>query len=339
MAENTPDQYLWEKEFTLARKKYCRQDLEIRNSCDHVLEYSHYIPFLFSEDTPLRCVIYCHGNTGYRADADKAALTLLPSNITMLTLDFSGLGLWDGEYVSFRWQRKDDLKSAVSYLGNMKNISYIGFWGRSTGASTANEFCCHRQIRPVRVPFLHSFKSCFQANKCSESFEKQKQSRTCFLLADCNFCITNSSQFEETSLGIVNKWLAQSNLKHASLWSPFCEQPSYFFGATLLFAPLIALIIMDKKEKGVQFWHNGFSHRVAQLQHGGPSLRLVWDPVIIVDYGYDWVHLVMLRLYRHCLGTSNFGRGRLVMSPISVFEVNLEHLVVATGLCKRGQCG
>lgn len=136
-AEYTPDQYLWEKEFTLAGRKYFRQDLEIRNSRGHVLQCSHYLPSPFSEDTPLPCVIYCHGNSGCRADANEAAVILLPSNITVFTLDFSGSGLSDGDYVSLGWHEKDDLKSAVSYLRDMKNISCIGLWGRSMGAVTS----------------------------------------------------------------------------------------------------------------------------------------------------------------------------------------------------------
>uniref|UniRef100_A0A0D6QWH6 Serine aminopeptidase S33 domain-containing protein n=1 Tax=Araucaria cunninghamii TaxID=56994 RepID=A0A0D6QWH6_ARACU len=136
-AEYSPEQYLWEKEFTLAGRKYCRQDLEITNERGHILKCSHYIPSPFPEDTTLPCVIYCHGNSGCRADANEAAVILLPSNITVFTLDFSGSGLSDGDYVSLGWHEKDDLKSAVSYLRNMKNISCIGLWGRSMGAVTS----------------------------------------------------------------------------------------------------------------------------------------------------------------------------------------------------------
>jgi len=47
--------------------------------------------------------------SGCRADANEAAVILLPSNITVFTLDFSGSGLSDGEYVSLGWHE-------VSYL-------------------------------------------------------------------------------------------------------------------------------------------------------------------------------------------------------------------------------
>ncbi|KAK7363890.1 hypothetical protein VNO77_06050 [Canavalia gladiata] len=136
-AEYNPDQYLWEKEFTLAGRSYQRQDLELKNSRGYTLKCSHYLPSPFPEDTSLPCVIYCHGNSGCRADANEAAVILLPSNITVFTLDFSGSGLSDGDYVSLGWHEKDDLKMVVSYLRSNNQISRIGLWGRSMGAVTS----------------------------------------------------------------------------------------------------------------------------------------------------------------------------------------------------------
>ncbi|KAL5769375.1 hypothetical protein ACOSQ2_016158 [Xanthoceras sorbifolium] len=136
-ADYNPEQYLWERDFTLAGKSFKRQDLELRNARGHALQCSHYVPSPFPEDTPLPCVIYCHGNSGCRADANEAAVILLPSNITVFTLDFSGSGLSDGDYVSLGWHEKDDLKVVVSYLRSNKQISRIGLWGRSMGAVTS----------------------------------------------------------------------------------------------------------------------------------------------------------------------------------------------------------
>ncbi|XVF75129.1 hypothetical protein PTKIN_Ptkin13bG0162800 [Pterospermum kingtungense] len=136
-ADYNPDQYLWEREFTLAGRQYKRQDLELTNTRGHVLRCSHYMPSPFPEETPLPCVIYCHGNSGCRADANEAAVILLPSNITVFTLDFSGSGLSDGDYVSLGWHERDDLKTVVSYLRSEKQISRIGLWGRSMGAVTS----------------------------------------------------------------------------------------------------------------------------------------------------------------------------------------------------------
>ncbi|KAG2688781.1 hypothetical protein I3843_09G110600 [Carya illinoinensis] len=136
-AEYNPDQYLWEKDFTLAGRTYKREDLELKNARGHTLLCSHYLPSPFPEDTPLPCVIYCHGNSGCRADANEAAVILLPSYITLFTLDFSGSGLSDGDYVSLGWHERDDLKVVISYLRSNKQISQIGLWGRSMGAVTS----------------------------------------------------------------------------------------------------------------------------------------------------------------------------------------------------------
>ncbi|CAN1842282.1 Uncharacterized protein YqkD [Linum perenne] len=174
-ADYNPDQYLWEKDFTLASRAYKRQDLEATSSFAHfhfcslrmqgVIRYSVAItclrlflkilhfPVLFTAmEIGMHCSLvlptFCicselkqKGNafqcSGCRADANEAAVILLPSNITVFTLDFSGSGLSDGEYVSLGWHEKDDLKAAVSYLRSNKNISCIGLWGRSMGAVTS----------------------------------------------------------------------------------------------------------------------------------------------------------------------------------------------------------
>ncbi|KAJ8498762.1 hypothetical protein OPV22_009314 [Ensete ventricosum] len=136
-AEYNPDQYLWESEFTLAGRKYKRLDLELTNGRGHTLQCSHYVPSFVPESTALPCVIYCHGNSGCRADANEAAVILLPSNITVFTLDFSGSGLSGGNFVSLGWHEKDDLKTAVSFLRSNKQVSCIGLWGRSMGAVTS----------------------------------------------------------------------------------------------------------------------------------------------------------------------------------------------------------
>lgn len=128
---------LLDPEFSIKGRRYQRRDIEIRNSRGYLLQCSHYVPLLIPEDLKLPCVIYCHGNSGCRADGNEAAIVLLPSNITVFTMDFSGSGLSDGDYVSLGWNEKDDLKAVVSHLRSLKHISCIGLWGRSMGAVTS----------------------------------------------------------------------------------------------------------------------------------------------------------------------------------------------------------
>ncbi|KAK4372489.1 hypothetical protein RND71_007873 [Anisodus tanguticus] len=136
-AEYDPKNDLLDEEFMLKGKWYQRKDLEVKNSRDDVLKCSHYMPLIRPEGKPLPCVIYCHGNSGCRADASEAAIILLPLNITVFTLDFSGSGLSGGEHVTLGWNEKDDLRAVVEYLWIDGNVSLIGLWGRSMGAVTS----------------------------------------------------------------------------------------------------------------------------------------------------------------------------------------------------------
>lgn len=120
----------------LKGKWYQRKDLEVKNTRGDVLKCSHYMPIKCPEGKQLPCVVYCHGNSGSRADASEAAIILLPSSITVFTLDFSGSGLSGGDHVTLGWNEKDDLKSVIEYLRRDGNVSLIGLWGRSMGAVT-----------------------------------------------------------------------------------------------------------------------------------------------------------------------------------------------------------
>uniref|UniRef100_A0A7N0V8C0 Serine aminopeptidase S33 domain-containing protein n=1 Tax=Kalanchoe fedtschenkoi TaxID=63787 RepID=A0A7N0V8C0_KALFE len=121
----------------LKGKCFQRKDIEIKNIRGDVLQCSHYVPIVTPDERPLPCVIYCHGNSGCRADASEAAIILLPSNITVFALDFSGSGLSGGEHVTLGRNEKDDLKAVVDYLRKDGSVSMIGLWGRSMGAVTS----------------------------------------------------------------------------------------------------------------------------------------------------------------------------------------------------------
>ncbi|KAJ8426405.1 hypothetical protein Cgig2_007653 [Carnegiea gigantea] len=137
LAEYSTEHDLLDQEFMLKGKWYQRKDIEVKNSRGDVLQCSHYVPLMSPEEKPLPCVVYCHGNSGCRADAGEAAIILLPLNITVFTLDFSGSGLSGGEHVTLGWNEKDDLKAVVDYLRSDGNVSMIGLWGRSMGAVTS----------------------------------------------------------------------------------------------------------------------------------------------------------------------------------------------------------
>ncbi|KXG39328.1 uncharacterized protein LOC8080807 isoform X1 [Sorghum bicolor] len=136
-ADYSPNDDLLEQEFMLKGRWFLRKDLEVKNGQGKTLQCSHYMPVVVPEGKALPCVIYCHGNSGCRADASEAAIILLPSNITVFTLDFSGSGLSEGEHVTLGWNEREDLKAVVNYLRTDGNVSCIGLWGRSMGAVTS----------------------------------------------------------------------------------------------------------------------------------------------------------------------------------------------------------
>ncbi|CAN6295041.1 unnamed protein product [Urochloa humidicola] len=136
-ADYSPNDDLLEQEFMLKGRWFQRKDLEVKNGLGKKLQCSHYMPVVIPEGKALPCVIYCHGNSGCRADASEAAIILLPSNITVFTLDFSGSGLSEGEHVTLGWNEKEDLKAVVNYLRTDGNVSCIALWGRSMGAVTS----------------------------------------------------------------------------------------------------------------------------------------------------------------------------------------------------------
>jgi alpha/beta superfamily hydrolase len=82
-------------------------------------------------------VVYLHGNASSRVEALPAVRLLLPEDITLFSLDFSGSGKSEGEYISLGWYERDDVNTVVEHLRSSGKTSTIGLWGRSMGAVTA----------------------------------------------------------------------------------------------------------------------------------------------------------------------------------------------------------
>ncbi|KAL8432279.1 hypothetical protein Efla_000863 [Eimeria flavescens] len=124
--------------FSLGGRAYKRTDLELINRRNMRLQCSHYEPLLPEGVTrSLPCVIYLHGNCSSRVEALSALPVLLPQNITVFALDFSGSGRSDGPYISLGWWERDDLDTVIEHLRSLRTVSAIGLWGRSMGAVTA----------------------------------------------------------------------------------------------------------------------------------------------------------------------------------------------------------
>lgn len=64
---------------------------------------SHYLPVAFDGsgrvEGKVPCVVYLHGNSGCRMDADDFVDSFLIHRISVFSLDFTGCGMSDGEHV------------------------------------------------------------------------------------------------------------------------------------------------------------------------------------------------------------------------------------------------
>eukprot|EP00439_Symbiodinium_sp_Y106_P036611 s763_g4.t1 len=125
--------------FRLGKRVYARKDMELTSRRGGRLQCSHFLPAKGNEARP--CVVYLHGNCSSRLEAFDALPVLLPLDVTVFSLDLSGSGRSDGEYISLGYHEDDfveqDLRTALEYLRQQQNVTSIGLWGRSMGASTS----------------------------------------------------------------------------------------------------------------------------------------------------------------------------------------------------------
>mmetsp|Transcript_65222 Transcript_65222/g.153573 ORF Transcript_65222/g.153573 Transcript_65222/m.153573 type:complete len:457 (-) Transcript_65222:50-1420(-) len=120
--------------FRLGKRVYARMDLELTSSRGK-LQCSHFLPAKGTEARP--CVVYLHGNCSSRLEAFDALPVLLPLDVTVFSLDLSGSGRSDGEYISLGYHEEQDLQTALEHLRQQPDVTSIGLWGRSMGASTS----------------------------------------------------------------------------------------------------------------------------------------------------------------------------------------------------------
>ena len=72
---------------------------KIVNKIGLKLECSHYVPRRTSGSNIAPCVIYLHGNSGSRVDADDFVESFLEKGMSVFSMDLSGCGKSDGDYV------------------------------------------------------------------------------------------------------------------------------------------------------------------------------------------------------------------------------------------------
>mmetsp|Transcript_81797 Transcript_81797/g.162318 ORF Transcript_81797/g.162318 Transcript_81797/m.162318 type:complete len:447 (+) Transcript_81797:95-1435(+) len=119
--------------FRIGRSTFKRHDVQLGNARGHKLECSHFRP---ADDSKWPCVVYCHGNCSSRLECLDALQPLLEVGISVFTLDFSGSGQSEGEYISLGFHEQQDLRVVIDHLRSLDCVSSVGLWGRSMGAST-----------------------------------------------------------------------------------------------------------------------------------------------------------------------------------------------------------
>ncbi|CAM9700777.1 unnamed protein product [Ectocarpus sp. 12 AP-2014] len=116
-----------------------RRDFEVRNQRGLKLVCSQWRP-AFTEDTSkLPCVVYLHGNSSARVDVVKtSSLRVLgTAACTVVSFDFSGSGMSEGEFVTLGYFEQHDVADVLAYLRSNGMASRYLLWGRSMGAASA----------------------------------------------------------------------------------------------------------------------------------------------------------------------------------------------------------
>ena len=124
--------------FDFRGRRFQRTDLTLKNARGLKLVCSWWGPV--EADRPaaaLPCIVFLHGNSACRVAALEALEVVLAEGATLFTLDFSGCGQSEGEWVTLGWYERDDLAAVMAFLREAGGVGAIACWGRSMGAATA----------------------------------------------------------------------------------------------------------------------------------------------------------------------------------------------------------
>ena len=117
--------------FTLGGLRYHRTDFCQRNKRGMQVQCSWWQPIAEQRvDEKLPCVVYMHGNSSCRGEAVEILPMVLELGCTLMTFDFCGCGMSDGDFISLGWYERDDAEAVVEYLRASGTVSTIGLWGR-----------------------------------------------------------------------------------------------------------------------------------------------------------------------------------------------------------------
>ena len=110
-------------------------DVKLQNKRGYTIHGSFYQQA--NINTPLPCIVYCHGNGCSRLEAIQYADLVLSNSVLLFTFDFTACGKSGGLYSSVGWHEQEDLQCVLDYLYGTNKVTKICLWGRSMGATTA----------------------------------------------------------------------------------------------------------------------------------------------------------------------------------------------------------
>ena len=111
------DSDLGPEKFMINNNSYKRTDLALTNARKYSIKCSFWEPIDEERQCErLPCVIYLHGNSSSRVEAVAEIKILLPMNITLFAIDFSGCGQSEGEYISLGYYEREDVECVIEYL-------------------------------------------------------------------------------------------------------------------------------------------------------------------------------------------------------------------------------
>lgn len=149
-----PGQHLGPTVFLLDNTLYCgRIDFEVKNRKGKTLKCSIYHRNIeWNKQYPL--VVYCHGNSGNRTDCFGPLYWMLKNNIFLLTFDFSGCGISEGDYVSLGYFEHNDIEDVTTYV--LDNYDFIdtqkiGLWGRSMGSVASILYASRTKLASLMI--------------------------------------------------------------------------------------------------------------------------------------------------------------------------------------------
>eukprot|EP00927_Polykrikos_kofoidii_P022289 TRINITY_DN20843_c0_g1_i1.p1 TRINITY_DN20843_c0_g1~~TRINITY_DN20843_c0_g1_i1.p1 ORF type:complete len:458 (+),score=57.02 TRINITY_DN20843_c0_g1_i1:81-1376(+) len=117
---------------------YERLEISVQSVRGHTLQCSYFTPGDESMKTrPRPCVVFLHGMAGCRLDVVNLLPYLLRYDITVCSVDFSGSGESEGEYVSLGHYEQEDLRVVLDLVRSFPSVTSVALWGWSMGAVVA----------------------------------------------------------------------------------------------------------------------------------------------------------------------------------------------------------